>query len=344
MRFLGKVLKKVDQIRTDLGSLADLFDAAFQRYFRQKCAEDVVQADLLDAIEKKRKKTKRDLPAMPVSGKENEEAHTWLRRELDFYPDQLQKLLEVALGTRGGAGFAFSGPDSRGRYRFPSVPDSWRGVVDSEVRLGSDRNDVGALPAIIFDGARNIVDPVRPAVSTAPANGHPSCMHLGRPLVRQALLYLSRARFPGTDEARSASRWIVRSGPVPPACDALVLITVEELAVNNLRETFLQWVRTLRFPVKSGKLGAALPHVPRGRGIAQGVVEAPDQQDPRSRHLGRCGRRGQRRPPPPCRASGSYDPRTPRPRPPRGEPVPARSVQGAPPGDRQATRPRSQRL
>jgi hypothetical protein len=37
-------------------------------------------------------------------------------------------------------------------------------------------------------------------------------MHLGHPLVRQSLLHLSRTRFPGTDESRSSSRWIVRRG------------------------------------------------------------------------------------------------------------------------------------
>jgi hypothetical protein len=87
-------------------------------------------------------------------------------------------------------------------------------------------------------------------------------MHLGHPLVRHALLHLSRARFPGTDEARSASRWIVRRGHLPAGVDALVLVTVEELAVNDLRETFHQWTRTLRFPIAGGRLGALLDHLP----------------------------------------------------------------------------------
>jgi hypothetical protein len=49
---------------------------------------------------------------------------------------------------------------------------------------------------------------------------------------------------------------------VPEGCDALILVTVEELAVNDLREAFHQWVRTLRFPVIGGRLGDPLPHVP----------------------------------------------------------------------------------
>jgi superfamily II DNA or RNA helicase len=260
VRFLGKVLKKVDQIRTDLGSLAELFDTAFQRRFRQLVDVDQIDRELDRGIEKKRQKPKQDVPRTPVTGKNEEAAHEWLRHELDFEPKHLQSLLEVALGAHAGRPFTFDGPDSRGRYRFPEVPERWRGVIDAEVRLGGRRGDLGALPAVVFDGASNVIvrggrSVYRPAKDTV-------LMHLGHPLVRQALLFLSRARFPGTAEARSSSRWIVRRGPLPVDCDALVLVTVEELAVNDLRETFHQWVRTLRFSVRKGVLGDMLAHVP----------------------------------------------------------------------------------
>jgi hypothetical protein len=41
-----------------------------------------------------------------------------------------------------------------------------------------------------------------------------------------------------------------------------VLVTLEELAVNDLRETFHHWVRTLVFPVRSNRIEAPLPHAP----------------------------------------------------------------------------------
>jgi hypothetical protein len=49
---------------------------------------------------------------------------------------------------------------------------------------------------------------------------------------------------------------------VPPGLDALVLLTVEELAVNELRETFHHWVRTLQIPVSGGTIGEVLSHMP----------------------------------------------------------------------------------
>ena len=39
-----------------------------------------------------------------------------------------------------------------------------------------------------------------------------------------------------------------------------MLLSVEELAVNQLRETFHHWVRTIAFPVSKGNLGTPLPH------------------------------------------------------------------------------------
>jgi vacuolar-type H+-ATPase subunit I/STV1 len=40
------------------------------------------------------------------------------------------------------------------------------------------------------------------------------------------------------------------------------VLHVEELAVNQLRETFHHWIHTLQFPVTNGELGDPLDHVP----------------------------------------------------------------------------------
>jgi superfamily II DNA or RNA helicase len=264
LRFLGKVLKKVDQVRTDLGAVNELFDAAFRRRMFELQPEEKIFGELDLAIEKvaapKKKKSKEDVPTTKVSSGDGEkQALEWLVKELDLSPENLRQVLEVALGMKSG-GFQFDGPDDRGRFAFPTIPDRWKGLVDAEVRLRSRGKELGALPRVLFDGKKQIVMKAgralfRPSKDTV-------LMHLGHPLVRHALLHLSRARFPGTDEARSASRWIVRRGHLPAGVDAFVLVTVEELAVNDLRETFHQWTRTLRFPVVNGRLGALLDHLP----------------------------------------------------------------------------------
>ena len=91
-------------------------------------------------------------------------------------------------------------------------------------------------------GSLNVFLPRRDAV----------LMHLAHPLMRRALSVLARRRYPGDHQV---SRWTVRRGAVPDDADAVVLVSIEELAVNELRETFHRWIRTLVFPVRNGELG-----------------------------------------------------------------------------------------
>ena len=61
-------------------------------------------------------------------------------------------------------------------------------------------------------------------------------MHLAHPMIQRALGVLTRRRYPGGPG--EVSRWTVRQGDVPDGVDAVVLLSIEELGVNELRETF----------------------------------------------------------------------------------------------------------
>jgi hypothetical protein len=97
-------------------------------------------------------------------------------------------------------------------------------------------------------------------------------------MLQRALSALTRRRFPGTGE--EVSRWTVRLGDVPPGTEALVLLSLEELAVNDLREAFHHWVRTMVFPVRNGALGAPLAHQPA---VALGTASTTDAPAHRAR-------------------------------------------------------------
>jgi hypothetical protein len=83
-------------------------------------------------------------------------------------------------------------------------------------------------------------------------------VHLGHPLMGKALNSLTRRRYP----PYGVSRWTVRVADLPSGLDVLILLHLEELGVNQLRETFHHWIRTLQIPVRKGQLDAALPHTP----------------------------------------------------------------------------------
>jgi hypothetical protein len=84
-------------------------------------------------------------------------------------------------------------------------------------------------------------------------------LHLGHPLVQKAQSSLTRRRFPGPS---AVSRWTVKYGDIPENADALIMLHLEEFAVNQLRETFHHWLRTICIPVKGDELGVPLTHQP----------------------------------------------------------------------------------
>jgi hypothetical protein len=91
-------------------------------------------------------------------------------------------------------------------------------------------------------------------------------------MLERAFATLARRRFPGAGD--EVSRWTVRVGGVPADCDALVVLSVEELAVNELRETLHHWVRTVVFPIRGATLCEPLPHQPAV--ALRGAISAHD--------------------------------------------------------------------
>jgi superfamily II DNA or RNA helicase len=254
LAFMAHVAAKVEAIREDLGSTGEVFDAAVQRRLVEGEDAGEVESQLDAAIEATRGRAR----FAAESTTSTEDRLGTLRAELDLDPDTLRATLETALGV--GVGLPrFEPADVRGWTRLvhPLSP-RWQELIDDTLRIGGPASGLGALPRMAFD-PKSFVDT---------ASGHPvfrqppdaRLLHLGHPLYHRALALLGRERFP-SGEVR-ASCWTVRSGDVPPGADALLLVTVEEIAVNELRETFHHWVRTHRLPVRDGDLGSELEHVP----------------------------------------------------------------------------------
>jgi superfamily II DNA or RNA helicase len=259
LKFLAYVVRKAHTIREDLGSVGELFDAAFERRFIEQ--EDAGElADLLDRdVEQTR--TAADVPrdattTMTVDGLSEIEALRALAREVDLDPETLRDTLETALALKAGRP-RFDGPDALGRMRLrDGYAADWSAVIDESLRGEDTRGRRGALAAITCD----------PQTFVTTLNGRPvfrplkdtALVHLAHPMLQRALTEFGRTRYPGG----AATRWTVRRGPVPDGVDALLPLTVEELAVNDLRESLHLWVRTIRVPISHGQLGTTLPHRP----------------------------------------------------------------------------------
>ncbi len=257
LRFLGHVLRKADEIREDLGSVNELFDEAAHRRLVQGEDLSAVQRDLDLRLERARDRSAIAADATVVAASAGDSAQDdleHLEAELDLDPLALRDTLEAALAIHAGRPQLDCSEELRTcRLLHPDLP-GWTAVVDDSLRrpLGQGQR---ALPRLAFTAEpfRHQVGPrtvFRPRADVA-------WMHLSHPMLQKALGALTRRRFPGTGE--DVSRWTVRLGGVPAGADALLLVSVEELAVNELREAFHHWVRTLAFPLAGDDLQPPLP-------------------------------------------------------------------------------------
>jgi superfamily II DNA or RNA helicase len=274
--FLAYVIAKVESIREDLGATGEVFEAAFEAKFLEGRAADEVRSRVERGVTAARGRAsyRRDARSRPsavaaraakaaaadLAEEEGRALHA-LAREVDLDPESLASTLESALAI-GSTRPRLDPPDARGRRRLtPPIPASWSGLADDALRRPGAEGARGALPALVFDpkafletkGGRPVFRPSSDSV----------LLHLGHPVFQRVFASWARARFPGSGLA--ASRWTVRRAPaasLPAGAEAVVLLTVEELAVNELREAFHHWVRTLAWPVAGGRLGPQLPHRP----------------------------------------------------------------------------------
>lgn len=289
LKFLGYVVGKVHTIREDLGSVGEVFDAAFQRRLIEGEDTDTVLQSLEERITRARGKAaiprNAQLTTATTEGGSNGEDEVVrlkaLARELDLDPSTLRDTLEVALGIGVGRP-RFEPADERGRVRLRQpLPAGWVGLIDDTLRINGRNGQNGALPALVFDplfyietkGGRPVFRPQRDT----------TLLHLAHPLFHRALASFARARFPGGMD-QTVSRWIVRRGPIPDKAEALLLLTVEELAVNDLRESFHHWVRTIAIPIGKRGLGRPLPHKPASH-YRQGRTPASPEDGEQARAI-----------------------------------------------------------
>jgi len=261
LKFVGKVVQKVHEIREDLGSMGQVFDAAFERRFQDQEDTDPLIEHLDHDVKKAKGRAIVPRNSNETNGEEYAKHLVEFARHIDLSPDTLKQTLEVALAS--GFGYPrLEGPDPKGRMRLATpIPPRWQSLIDDTLRLERKGASIGALPAFVFDPKFFLDASKGRAVFRAKPDT--VLLHLGHPVFHHALSTLARLRFPGSGRKQhdnTASRWTVRTSDLPKDVDALILLTVEELAINELREPFHHWTRTYQIPVRQCDLGAPLAY------------------------------------------------------------------------------------
>ncbi|HLU47305.1 MAG TPA: helicase-related protein, partial [Planctomycetota bacterium] len=274
VRFLAHVLRKANDIREDLGSANELFDEAAHRRLVEGEDERRVAGDLDLRIEKTRGRARVDADEAVETteyGQAASEQLDALSEELDLAPSSLRDTLEGAMAIHAGRPQIDCAEDATCRLLNPGLP-GWSEIVDESLRRRTRSGALGAVARLAFEPTP-FLEKVGPRL-VFQSRPDVALMHLSHPMIERTMAMLTRRRFPGTSD--QVSRWSVRTGGVPEGADALILLTLEELAVNELRETFHHWIRTVALPVRSEALGDPLNHLPASRwnGRTNGVDDA----------------------------------------------------------------------
>lgn len=261
LNFLAHVIHKANEIREDLGSANEIFDKAAHRRLIEGESAESVKADLdrsVRAMIGTVRYTADNSMYAGMNAKGAEEQLTALAAELDLHAVARKDTLEAAMAVRAGRP-QLDCSSMEGTCRVVNTDlAGWTEVIDESLRRPQKHGQLGPVARLAFDaspfleniGGRMVFGP-KPDIQWA---------HLSHPIMQHSISTLIRRRFPGTGEA--VSRWTVRRAALPADVEALILLSVEELAVNDLRETFHHWVRTIAFPLVRGRLGAPMPHVP----------------------------------------------------------------------------------
>lgn len=254
--FLAKLMGKMHQIREDLGAVNDLFDKVIQRRIVKGDNVD----DLFSTVEQgaSRAKSCSQLPG-DADHSVIDEDMTRINEQLEDFAAELDlddaarhNVLSIAMKGH------ITQPEDDSCFKI-TKPDlsGWKDTIDESLRVAGSAQ---ALPKLTFR-----IEPFMKEKGGRRVFRHRNdvrMLHLGHPVMRKAANSLSRHRYPCGDEV---SRWTLRQGYVPAGADAIVRLHYEEMAVNELRESFHNWVRTVDFPIAEGKLQAPLPHEPASR-------------------------------------------------------------------------------
>ena len=284
IRFLGRVIQKADAFREDLGSANEIFDRAVRRRLIGGEDDSLVQNDLDLGIDSARAVRMEGFDGTVATG--NGTAGTGervraLAGAIDLDGANMAATLETAM--------AISGPRPQldetdepelYRLRHPDMPD-WKNVVDRSVRQPhTGRSDALSPVRQIAFGPAPFMERLGD-LDVFKTRPDALLMHLAHPMMKRALGMLTRRRYPGDG---GVSRWTVRLGDVSPDAEALILLSIEELGVNELRESFHHWVRTIAFPVRKGRIGTPLMDPSRDQ-LASGRATANSSGWDRARDL-----------------------------------------------------------
>lgn len=221
LRFLDFIVKKVETVRTDLGSVGRVLDEAVTDWFAGRRIDQAgVDAEVASTLA-----TAEDRHDLALAACESQAAYTdafdayeATTRRLGLEEGRLARLLDQAARLESGA-LASVGD---GGYRFERFPPGWRRMIE-ETLLLNDAGMHGAQPRLVFSPARaeRVVNGRR---LFSPGRGV-RLLSLGHPVMQKALGAFTRRVWLPPEQAGLA-KWTIEAAPLDGEPVAVIVYSV----------------------------------------------------------------------------------------------------------------------
>ncbi|MDQ0257511.1 superfamily II DNA or RNA helicase [Evansella vedderi] len=245
MRFMSRIVSKVDRVREDLGTVGQVFDQAIINYFNDKNIDE----DKMDSWVELTRSNIYEKQDLSESDKGNQKLYSQsLQRlrltemELGLEEHRLANVLTSAMIMENGE----LKEVEPGVYRITQIPPSWKKMITENLEISGGVAQ-GALPKIVFDPSyfEELVNNRKVFKSKSDT----VLLRLGHPIMQKALSTMKKALW----DQNGLGRWTIEKTKLPNGFNQILVIHYILEANNNLRENFHQEFISVPFQV-SGEI------------------------------------------------------------------------------------------
>lgn len=248
LRFLSRVVNKVEQVREDLGSVGRVIDQTVMEHFSSAEPEGTALEQRVDTIPEERA-DKQELEDTDRGSEEDyEKAFHRLRAtemSMGLKGEHLARLLETALALEGGE--LAKTDDEAELYSIRKVPPGWEKLVEEDLVIDSGRLQ-GQKPRLVFEPGE--LEKNQEGLRVLEEQPDIALIRLGHPIMERAMGVLQRCMW----EEGAIGRWTIRQTNLPSGVDRLCVLRLLLEVTNELREKAHEEVLTVPFQASDGRL------------------------------------------------------------------------------------------
>ncbi|MFA4906920.1 MAG: DISARM system SNF2-like helicase DrmD [archaeon] len=255
LQFLEKVVHKVEQIREDIGNVADLFDRSLEDYFLGTSSERGRAQTILDKLQPD------SFPNSDLNGSasgstdEYEKAFQQIiatKTELEINPINLARILQTAFAMEGGN--LITDPEMSGVFQIGTVPPKWKNIVKDTLEITRGKKAGGWYKLVFDPDYFEKIENGRLVYLNKPDTKYIS---LGHPLMRRAIALIKRQLWDtesGISGSSQLSRFTIMQADLPEGIDEIVVVSLLIEATNTLKETIHEQVLQIPLIVNNRSL------------------------------------------------------------------------------------------